>query len=141
MGGGRGEEEGGSVNQGEKKHQNGCRALARCWCIEKNQTPEDYSAPFTFWDHPGCSNLGETEVTMATHADSDKLVHLCRLGKKKTFSQRLKKHFVGTHLKHHFMCSKVVLKESRKSQESMRGSRGGRWGSSRKSQTIHPQDI
>lgn len=38
----------------------------RCRSAVKNKTSEDHSAPFTFWDHPGCSSTGKTEVSMAT---------------------------------------------------------------------------
>lgn len=91
-----------SVSQSsrEKEHQNGHRALARCLCTEKNQASEDHSAPFTFWDHLGCSNLGDTWVTKATHADIEELVHLRRLKKKKQqHSAEDKKRFAETHLK------------------------------------------
>lgn len=86
-----------SINQAERLGVGetlvGQRALCRCQSIEKNQTSKDHSAPFTFWDHPGCSGLGETEVTMETHASSAELVHLCRLKKASSLRQ---KHFTET---------------------------------------------
>lgn len=87
----------------EKKHQNSCRALARCWCTEKNQSSEDHSAPFTLWNHLGCRSQGKTKVTMATRASGDKFVHLCQL--KNTAND--KKHIAGIHPKHNLMCSVV----------------------------------
>lgn len=78
-----------SVSQaGEKKVSKWLPCLARCWCIEKNHTSKDHSAPFTFWDHPGCSSLGETGVTMAMHADGNELVHLRRHEKKHSAKEK-----------------------------------------------------
>lgn len=91
---------GGSVSQSsrEKEHQNGHRALARCLCTERNQASEDHSAPFTFWDHLGCSKLGDTWVTKATHADIEELVHLRRLEKKTKNIQPKTKNTLQKHI-------------------------------------------
>ena len=99
-GGGGGVSQPGSQSRRGKEHQNGRRALARCLCTEKNQASEDHSAPFTFWDHLGCSNLGDTWVTTATHADIEELVRLRQFQKKKK-----KKSLVETHLKNIISCA------------------------------------
>ena len=110
-----------SVSQSSrgKEHQNGRRALARCLCTEKNQASEDHSAPFTFWDHLGCSNLGDTWVTTATHADIEELVRLRQFQKKKTACR-------NTPEKHHFMCNagKWFRKSPGSPGETMRGDLG-----------------
>ena len=53
------------------------QVLAR---FEKNQTSEEIiqlHLPFSSEITQGAATLGETWVTVATHADGDELVHLC----------------------------------------------------------------
>lgn len=57
----------GSTTQAKK------RKNIRCWCTEKNQTPEEHSALFAFSTRLRCSFQSEIIVTRATNVDSEKI--------------------------------------------------------------------
>lgn len=122
-----------SVSQAEKK--NG--ALTRCCSIEQNQTSEDHSAPFTFWDHLGCNNLGETWITMATCANKRKAVHPKKTKQRKHLPED-KNTYRQTHLRHHLRWKR---RKSFSDPDTMRIQNSGLTETSRESQQIHLLDI
>lgn len=143
---GRREEGGGGVQSvsqaGGKQHQNGRRALARCWCIEKNRLPKIIQLHLPFGITQGAATQVRPGLPWRHMPTVTRLCICVGLEKKKTFRKR-QKHSSDTHLNHfsHVQWDKLVLKSPGSPMSPWGGYLGGPTGAFRNSQTILSLDI